>query len=34
MVGGTDQQYARVVPLLFAISPNKVYVGPFGRVIR
>ncbi len=30
MVGGSDAQYARVAPLLGAISPNVAHVGPVG----
>lgn len=30
MVGGTDEQYARVAPILQAISPNVAHVGPLG----
>ena len=30
MIGGTDEQYARVAPVLQVISPNVVHVGPLG----
>jgi 3-hydroxyisobutyrate dehydrogenase len=30
MVGGTTEQYTRVAPVLSAISPNTVHVGPLG----
>ncbi len=30
MVGGTDAQYARIAPVLGAISPNVAHVGPLG----
>ena len=30
MIGSTDEQYARVAPVLGAISPNVVHVGPLG----
>lgn len=30
MVGGTDEQYARVAPILNTISPNVTHVGPLG----
>ncbi len=30
MVGGSDEQYARVAPLLTVISPNTAHVGPLG----
>jgi 3-hydroxyisobutyrate dehydrogenase len=30
MVGGTDEQYARIAPVLQVISPNVAHVGPLG----
>ena len=30
MVGATDEQFARVAPILNSISPNTVHVGPLG----
>jgi len=30
MVGGTDEQYARIAPVLAVITPNATHVGPLG----